>query len=560
MRFKRALPLIFLVIAALALRVAGIKLGLPSETGGLATLHGDESMTFHSLGNMNPSKLDFYPGDTISWGTFHVYSIGALIKTLDLAGVIELGDRQKLQDNLGEVDKMYLAARAFSALFGVLSIVALYFIGCLFLSERAALFSAILMAFSLAPVMISYLVKPDTTMLFWGLISVYFSFKLLREPSTANYFLAGSFLGLAFITKLSAALLGFFPFAAHFYHVYAARNPFFGFKKFSILTVSGLAVYLILNPYLILRFSDELKWMSIVFSCGSVGANSGGSLLEVYAAYFLSVLPAAFGWALVPFALAAVARWFRGPSYEKKISAVYCALFIAWSGATPFTNVHYALLVAPFLFLAAGDLAHRLFNKRWGKLLVIAVFAQVLLYTLYIKRNYVSSYTTKEADTWIRENVPEGSTIAISRNDFWMPRVIRRRSGSFKLLEGGAPQGMLPQAIVELGNIYSKADYVIISEYEYAGLQSAPKEFPAENAALEKIFSGTKEVKRFEHRLPLYILPFQSKSHGYQPAAGLQVNFMNPGMLVLKVIPPPGQAAKAASSAGGRPGGGIIKK
>ena len=552
---KKNLFLIFVVVSALALRVAGLKLGLPSETGGLTTLHPDESVTFHCLEGMNPSKLDFYPGTwVVSWGTFQLYTVGALIKTLDLAGVIKLGDRKTLKENLGEVDKMYLSARALSALFGVLSVVALYFIGCLFLSGRAAIFSAMLMAVSQAPVMASYLVKPDSIMLFWGLMSVYFSFKLLRKPSTANYFLAGFFLGLAFVTKYSAALLAFFPLTAHFYHAYKARNPFLGSKKFFISIFSGLAVFFLVNPYFILRFSDEFKVMSTMASYSSVGGRIGCGLRELYATYFLSVLPAAFGWSLVPFALAAVARWFSGPVYEKRIIAVYCVLFIAWAGVITHAFVLYTLLVAPFIFLAAGDLAHSIFDRRWGKVIVIAVFAQGLFYTLFVKRNYISDYTIKEADSWIRQNLPEGSTVAIPKNDTWTPFVIRRHAGSFKILEGASSQTMPAQAVAELGKIYSKADYVVISEPEYALIEAAPEKYPAEYAALKKVFSGTREVKRFEKRFPFYILPFNYGN------TNQQVNFMNPDIRVLKVIPLPALGPEVPGKAGGRAGGGTIKR
>ncbi len=163
-----------------------------------------------------------------------------------------------------------------------------------------------------------------------------------------------------------------------------------------------------------------------------------------------------------------------GPVSEKKIIAVYCTLFIAWAGATTVTYVLYTLLVAPFIFLAAGDLAHSLCDKRWGKIIVIAVFAQVLFYTLFIKRNYISDYTIKEADSWIRQNLPEGSTIAIPKNDTWTPFVIRRHSGSFKILEGASSQSSAMKAVAELGKIYSKADYVVISEPEYVPIKAAP--------------------------------------------------------------------------------------
>jgi len=43
-------------------------------------------------------------------------------------------------------------------------------------------------------------------------------------------------------------------------------------------------------------------------------------------------------------------------------------------------------------------------------------------------------------------------------------------------------------------------------------------------------------VKRFSRGLPRYVLPFQYKyAYGSQPPLELQVNFMNPDILVLKV-------------------------
>lgn len=534
MNLKKNLPVVFLFLFAVGLRATGLKLGIPSETGGLTTLHPDESVTFFSLERMKPEKLDFYPGDTaLSWGTLHLYTVGAMLKTLDIAGYIKLGGRAALKDNLGEVDKMYLSARWLSVISGSLAVVALYFVGGLFLSKRSALAAAVLLAVSQAPVMASYLVKTDSMMLFLGLVSVYFSFKLLREPSTRNYALAGFFLGLAFVTKYSAVLMFFFPLAAHCYHAYKARSAVFGLKKFIIFMASGLAAFLICNPYFLLRPKDEIHAMLFNLGKGKVG----GDVLGQYASYFSTVLPAAFGWSMVPFGLVAVARWLKGPFSEKQMVAAYCLLFIAWAGATSGTYVLYVLPLAPFLFLAAGDFASSLFGKRWWKVLAIAVFAQVALYTFYVKRNYVSDYTIKEADAWIRGNLPGKAVIAIAKNDTWTPFVIRRHAGSFKILEGAPSQARLMDAVTELGKIYSKADYVVISEYEYDFARSDPSKYPAETAALEKIFSGTTEVKRFERGLSRYQLPFQyRRAYGSQPPFELQVNFMNPDVLVLKVV------------------------
>ncbi|HAN04854.1 MAG TPA: hypothetical protein DCW72_05690 [Elusimicrobia bacterium] len=533
MNLKKNLPLVFLFLFAVGLRATGLKLGLPSETGGLTTLHPDESVTFFSLERMKPAELDFYPGDVaLTWGTLHLYTVGAILKTLDIAGVIKIGGRESLKGSLGEVDKMYLSARWLSVVFGALAVVALYFVGSLFLSGRAAMAAALLLAVSQAPVMASYLVKTDSMMLFFALVSVYFSLKLLREPSTRNYALAGLFLGLAFVTKYSAALVAFFPFAAHFYHAYKARSPLFNIKKLLVFALSGLGAFLVCNPYFILRTRDEVNAMFFNFSKGKMG----GDVFSLYVSYFSTVLPAAFGWSMVPFGLAGVARWLKGGVSEKTLIAAYCVLFLVWAGATSGTYVLYALPLAPFLFLAAGDLAASLLGRRWGKLLVVAVFAQVLSYTLYLKYHYVSDYTIKTADAWIRENLPEGATVAIAKNDTWTPFVVRRHAGSFKVIEGAASQAPLMEAVVELGKIYAKADYVVLSECEYNFTRSMPEKYPAEAAAIEKIFAGTREVKRFSRGLPRYVLPFQYKyAYGSQPPLELQVNFMNPDILVLKV-------------------------
>lgn len=520
--------MLVLFTAALALRLVGIKLGLPSETGGLTTLHPDESVTFYSLERMKPSKLDFFPGDAGSWGTLHLYTVGALVKALDFTGFVKLGDRKKLKESLGEVDKMYLSGRALSALFGALAVVALYFIGGLFLSERAAFFSALLLVFSQVPMMVSYLVKPDSMMIFLALVSVYFSLRLLREPSTACYSLAGLFLGLAFITKYSAALLVFFPLVAHSYHAYGARDPFLGVRKLFIFALSGLAAVLVCTPSLFLRTGDTL---TVMFSNLERGAVGGGGF-KTYVDYFFLVLPAAFGWFLLPLGLAGLARWVRGPFGEKTFIAIYCVLFMVWAGASSIPVITYTLPLIPFVCLAAGDLAHSIFDKRWGRLLVAAVLAQSMLSTLYVRHNYISGYTIKEADLWLRNNVPPGSIVAVPKNDTWTPFAIRRHSGFLKIMEGVSPQSSISDGVAALGRIYSKADYVVLSEREYGFVKSVPEKYPAECAALEEIFSGTTEIKRFQSKLPFYAMPFNSGK------IGQQLNFMNPDILVLKVAHP----------------------
>ena len=68
-----------------------------------------------------------------------------------------------------------------------------------------------------------------------------------------------------------------------------------------------------------------------------------------------------------------------------------------------------------------------------------------------------------------------------------------------------------------------------MSEQEYSLMRAHPAQYPRGNEALDDIFAGTREVKRFSRKLPAYMLPFN-----YQNMDN-QVNFMNPDILVLKV-------------------------
>ena len=64
-------------------------------------------------------KLDFYPGKALDWGSFHIYFLGAILKTLSITGIIDINSREYYKDHLNKADVLYIIGRLLSVAAGM---------------------------------------------------------------------------------------------------------------------------------------------------------------------------------------------------------------------------------------------------------------------------------------------------------------------------------------------------------------------------------------------------------------------------------------------------------
>lgn len=519
---KRILFLFLAVLLlGLSLRVKGLFTGLPSETGRLSTYHFDEYITFGALGAMDPARLDFFPGDALYWGTFQVYLQGALLKGMQAAGLFEPGGKEQLKEDSLMADRMYVSGRLVTIAFSCLSIVLLFLISARLLSGYFALVPPLLLALSYVEIYMASIVKPDSIMLFFGLCAFYFCLAVLRgEAGLKTQLLAGAFTGLAFASKYTGLVFGFHYAASAAYRAVSEKAPCRWLVRLGLYSLALAAVFVLVNPYFLLRNSDTLVYMKGVFSKagGAVGA------FGAYAEYLTQVLPVSFGWPAAALGLISTGYALLRGGRELRLAAAFSAVYLLKFGGAAGPVFTYSLPLAPFFALTTGYLAEK---KLPGGVFTRALAAAALLYTaaypVYQKSLWSESNTITAASLWLEEAVDKRSAVCVPKVDVWTPRALRRYEPELRLMAAAGSSAPLPESLEALAQKLDKCDYVVLSEYETRA--------PGGAAALARIGTGlsagfTEAVSFRRPRSPLFIT---SGSQHY-----LTAGFMNPDILIFK--------------------------
>ncbi len=130
--------------------------------------------------------------------------------------------------------------------FGILDLIALYFLGKIIYNRKVGILSALLLSFSSYHILYSRILMLETMLIFFILVSMYFFWKAYTEDKLIYAAIAGIFIGLADDTKYSAFLL-YFIFIS--YLLWVRRRGFrFGWnslveKKFLIMLIASFLVF-----------------------------------------------------------------------------------------------------------------------------------------------------------------------------------------------------------------------------------------------------------------------------------------------------------------------------
>lgn len=520
---KRILFLFLAVLLlGLSLRVKGLFTGLPSETGRLSTYHFDEYITFGALGGMDPARLDFFPGEALYWGTFQVYLQGAVLKGMQAAGLFKPGDKDYLRNNPRMADRMYVSGRLITIIFSCLSIILLLRISVGLLAGYFALIPPLFLALAYVDIYMASLVKPDSIMMFFGICSLYFALKVLRgEGGLKTQLLAGAFGGLSFVTKYTGLLFAFNYAAAAGFRAVIEKAPVRWLGNLALYCLALSAVFVLLNPYFLIRNADTLVYMKAVFAKAGGAADAFGA----YAEYFTQVLPVSFGWPAAALGIISTAyALFWGSSRELRLAAAFSAVYLLKFGAADSPVFTYSLPLAPFFALTAGYFIEK---KLSGGVLSRALAAAALLYTaaypVYQKCLWSETNTVTAASAWLEGAVGRSSAVCVSKVDVWTPRALRKYEPELRLIAASDSQAVLSSSLEALGRDMWKCDYVVLSEYE----KLAPGGAAALAAIEGKLSAGYSEAAVFlRQRSRLFVT---SESAHY-----LGANFMNPDIRVFK--------------------------
>jgi 4-amino-4-deoxy-L-arabinose transferase-like glycosyltransferase len=451
-------PLGVVLVVAFALRLWGIKQGLPyaydvDEYGHFvpeAVAMFDHGLNPHYF--VNPPALTY-----LLHAVFGVWF-----------GVLGFGSRSSVTREFAlHPDRLFLLARIAVALLGTVSVWLLYLLGARLFDRAVGLLASAVMAVAFLPVFYGHLALNDSPTLVGLTLSLLGTAGVLRRGRMVDYLLAGIGLGLATATKYTAGAM-ILPLLAAAAMQYRDGRPGgeartgeesgidedpdpkdlrlrpttrgYGAQRdgeshtgrdvalgMAVAVAAALGAYLIANPYSLLDFHSfkaELELQSSYTEqsrASWIGGPAQGGFI-----YYLWSFTWGLGW--IP-ALAALGgtvtiwRKHRRVGWVLVPVAVLYLLFLSLQGRyfgrwlLPIFPI-VCLLAANFAFEAADWAASHMARMRISRVVftavaVIALVAQGLFYSIHSGLVLSRADTRNLARAWVMQNIPAGARIVV---------------------------------------------------------------------------------------------------------------------------------------------------
>ncbi len=348
--------------------------------------------------------------------------------------------------------EVYTLARVASAVLGTIALWLLYLTGARLFGRGVGLLAAAIEAVAFLPVFYSHLALNDVPTLAPATLSLLGSAGVLRSGRPREYVVAGVGLGLACASKYTAGIV-LLPFAAAAAARYLDASVGLGSARagrralggIALAGASALAAFLIANPYAALDYADfhaELVHQSTLSAeaQGKLGAPKDGGL-----AYYLWTLTWGLGWAPALAALGGALSVFTRRSRETLASGenprfgqrlgwllvpapVAYLIFMGLQGRyfgrwllpifpvlcllAAFFGVQLIVLVRRRLAGAPGRAAAWA-ARLVAALLVGALLAQGLAYSVHSGKTLARADTRNIARAWMVAHIPAGAKIVV---------------------------------------------------------------------------------------------------------------------------------------------------
>ncbi len=417
---RTTLALAGVLLAALALRLWGIRSGLPFSYNADEERHFvPVAVRFFGSG-LNPGYFLNPPGFTeLLFGVF----------------AVRFGGRAAVEHALAaDPGSLFLAARVTAALLGVLAVWFAQLAGARLFDRRTGLLAAALGAVAFLPAFYGHLALNDVPAMAGASLALYAAARALDGGGLRTAAFGGLAAGLAAGTKYTAgiALLPLLTALALGRPGLRAALP-----ALALALVGTFAGFLLANPYALLDFSafhagisqqqeyasgDELAKLGLTQRNGIV--------------YYLWTLTWGLGW--IP-AFAALGGAVRLLVRDRRLALVLLPaplLFLLYMGTQERYFGRWLLPILPIAILFAASfgaaLVRALARRRAGlalpaaALVVLALLAQGAWTTVHVDRVLARPDTRNELRAWLLAHVPAGSRIVIEPV---VPQAWLRRDG-----------------------------------------------------------------------------------------------------------------------------------
>ncbi|HWD10327.1 MAG TPA: glycosyltransferase family 39 protein [Solirubrobacteraceae bacterium] len=417
-----AWPTLAAILAAgLALRLWGARQGLPY------VFNTDEADHFlpHAVkmfqrGTLNPHYFANPPAFT--------YLLHFLL------AIAYGGGRGAIRAFALEPAEVYTLARVAAAVLGAAALWLLYATGARLFDRAVGLLAAAIEAVAFLPVFYAHLALNDVPTLAPLTLSLLGSAGVLRRGRARDYLLAGAGLGLACASKYTAgiAVLPLAAAAAVRYLDRGSARPARSAAALGLAAAAALAAFLIANPYAVLDYSAFHEGLLHQSKLSAEGQGKLGAPRQGGLVYYLWSLTWGLGWVPSLAALGgAVALW-RGRPALGSMLVPAPLLFLAFMGLQGRYFGRWLLPIFPLLCLLAaffavwlirsaaarlrraeGHRGARALSVALAGLIVLALLAQGLLYSVHSGLVLARADTRNLTRAWMLAHVPRGARVVV---------------------------------------------------------------------------------------------------------------------------------------------------
>ena len=402
-------------LLALGLRLFGLAYGLPDvhNPDEIPILNRALDLANHRLNPHNFLYPTLYFYALLAWeGLF--FLIGRVTGFYGSLAAFE-------RDFFVDPSHLVLAGRALTAMFGVLTIVAVYQLGARLYDRMTGLGAALLLAVAPFAVRDAHYIKHDVPVTFFIVLTQVAAARIVVDPSVAlrrrSWLLAGAMSGLALSTQYYAFPVVLVIIAAA--AIEAGRiGRWRAFVNLVWAGVGSIAAFLATTPFFLLEFKTVVRDMVAVRQIDMDRAVTGAGAFSSAWPYLHMIATDAIGWSV---ALAAIVGAVLALARDRARAAVLLCFPIGFlvflANTTPMNR--YLNPMLPSLALAAAVAISRMadaFGRRApvaAGLLCAATALPGFFGSLRSDQFFRQADTRTLAREFIERTAPEGSTVLV---------------------------------------------------------------------------------------------------------------------------------------------------
>jgi len=405
-----------ILVLGFALRFVAVNFGLPH------LYHADEPIVVnHALaygaGDFNPHFFKIPP--LISYLLFAAYGVFYLIG--NLTGVFSGIEAFEIQF-YADPSSYYLIARIiFGVIIGTATIGVLYRFADKYFDRTVAYVSALFLAVSFLHVRDSHYIYTDISLVLVLVCAFHvFGGMMDKRHSLKEHFGMGLMIGLATAIKYNGILIAV-PYLL--LSLCCRKDNRFILKEWTFAMVGAVMIFILLNPFSVLSFSEFLHQIR-----QEADAHSG---VMWYHHLFYS-LSEGIGIPLLVMSLLGIVSSLGRFDVMKAAIALFCLVYYMVICLWGQGYDRYVLPIVPFMCLMAASFVSlcRREHDRGRTVLMMALILCAV--TPNIIKGFVFNGIMLQDDTrtlakkWVEEHIPSGSTLGLE-GIFFMPRLMHSR-------------------------------------------------------------------------------------------------------------------------------------